>query len=85
MVLNLGLDEVNRSISRVLIRNRLIERAIELYLSTADRAATPRPALLPDAKDLDIAISELPLVYEPPTGAVARISERYREGALAGD
>ncbi|MFJ7416200.1 hypothetical protein ACIQWZ_36155 [Streptomyces sp. NPDC098077] len=50
-----GLDEINSSISRVLIRTRLIERAIELYLSTADRAATPRPALLPDAKDSDIA------------------------------
>ncbi|MEV7952885.1 hypothetical protein [Streptomyces sp. NPDC088141] len=45
----------------------------------------PRPALLPDAQDLDIVISKLPPVYEPAAGAVARISELYREQALAGD
>ncbi|MGW5928827.1 hypothetical protein ACWF2L_21640, partial [Streptomyces anulatus] len=53
VVLNLELDEVNGGISRVLTRNRRIERAIELYLSSADGAAMPRPALLPDARDLD--------------------------------
>lgn len=45
----------------------------------------PRPALLPDVQDLDIAISKLPPVYGRPAGAVARISELYREQALAGD
>ncbi|WP_371793028.1 hypothetical protein OG285_32370 [Streptomyces sp. NBC_01471] len=84
VLLALGLDEIN-GISRVLTRNRRIERAIELYLRTADGAAMPRPALLPDARDLDIAISRLPPVYEPPAGAVARISELYRERALTGD
>lgn len=84
VVLDLDLDEVN-GISRVLTRNRRIERAIELYLSTADGAAMPRPALLPDARDLGIAISKLPPVYEPPAGAVARIGELYREQVLAGD
>lgn len=84
VVLDLDLDKGN-GISRVLTRNRRIERAIELYLSTAGGAAMPRPALLPAAKDLDIAISKLPPVYEPPAGAVARISKLYRERALAGD
>ncbi|WP_434598135.1 hypothetical protein [Streptomyces sp. A5-4] len=84
VVLDLDLDEVN-GISRVLTRNRRIERAIELYLSTAGGAAIPRPALLPDARHLDITVSELPPVYEPPAEAVARISELYREQALAGD
>ncbi|MFG3403683.1 hypothetical protein [Streptomyces sp. NPDC048142] len=84
VVFDLGLDKVN-GISRVLTRNRRIERAIELHLSTDGGAAMPRPALLPDAQDLDIAISKLPPVYEPPAGAVARISELYRERALAGD
>ncbi|MGO4462959.1 hypothetical protein AB4039_37620 [Streptomyces sp. M-16] len=45
----------------------------------------PRPALLPDVRDLDIAISKLPQVYEPPAGAVARISELYCEQGLGGD
>lgn len=84
VVLDLDLEEVN-GISRVLTHNRCIERAIELYLSTADGAAMMRPALLPDARDLDIAISNLPPVYEPPAAAVARISELYREQALVRD
>ncbi|NUQ96113.1 MAG: hypothetical protein HOY79_05960 [Streptomyces sp.] len=84
VTLDLDLDEVN-GISRVLTRNRRIERAIELYLSIADGAAMPRPALLPDARDLDLAISELPTDYEPPAEAVARISELYREQAPVGD
>ena len=84
VALDLDLDEVN-GLSGVLTRNRCIERAIELYLGTAEGAAMPRPALLPDARDLDIAISELPPVYEPPAEAVARISELYREQALTGD
>lgn len=82
VVLDLDLDDVNGT-SRVLTRNRRIERAIELYLSTADGTAMPRPALLPDARDLDIAVSELPPVYEPPAQAVARISELYREQVSA--
>lgn len=81
---DLDLDEVN-GISRVLTRNRRIERAIELYLSTADGAAMLRPERLPDARDLDIAVSELPPVYEPPAEAVARISELYREQVPVGD
>lgn len=80
---DLDLDEVN-GISRVLTRNRRIERAIELYLSTADGAAMLRPEPLPDARDLGIAISELPPVYEPPAEAVARIGELYREQVPAG-
>ncbi|MFD7661252.1 hypothetical protein [Streptomyces sp. NPDC059788] len=84
VTLYLGLDEVN-GIGRVLTRNRRIERATELYLSTAHGAVIPRPALLPDTRDLGIAISKLPPVYQPPAGAVARISELYREQALAGD
>lgn len=84
VVLYLDLDEVN-GISRVLTRNRRIERAIELYLSTADGAAKLRPEPLPDARDLDIAISELPPVYEPPAEAVARISELYRGQVPVGD
>lgn len=84
VVCDLDLDEVN-NISRVLTRNRRIERAIEIYLSTAGGAVMPRPALLPDVQDLDIAISKLPPVYEPPAGAVARMSELYREQLLVGD
>ncbi|MEU7156015.1 hypothetical protein AB0A98_06160 [Streptomyces chrestomyceticus] len=79
VVLYLGLDEVN-GISRALTRNRRIEHAIELYLSTAHGVAIPRPALLPDTRNLGIAVSKLPPVYEPPAGAVARISELYRAG-----
>lgn len=45
----------------------------------------PRPALLPDVRDLDIAISKLPQVGERPTGAVARISEFHCERGLGGD
>lgn len=44
-----------------------------------------RPEPLPDARDLGIAISELPPVYEPSFEAVARIGELYRKQALAGD
>jgi hypothetical protein len=84
VTLDLDLDEVN-GISRVLTRNGRIERAIELYLSTADGAAMLRPEPLPDARDLDIAVSELPPVYEPPAEAVARISELYREQVPVGD
>ncbi|WP_169749749.1 hypothetical protein [Streptomyces aureocirculatus] len=84
VTLDLDLDEVN-GISRVLTRNRRIERAVELYLDTAAGAAMVRPEPLPDARDLDIAVSELPPVYGPPSEAVARISELYREQALAGD
>lgn len=84
VTLDLDLDEVN-SISRVLTRNRRIVRAIELYLGTADGAAMLRPEPLPDARDLDIAVSELPPVYEPPAEAVARISEVYREQIPVGD
>ncbi|KAB7835706.1 hypothetical protein [Streptomyces mobaraensis] len=80
----LDLDGVN-GISGVLSCNRRIERAIKLHLSTASGATMLRPAPLPDVQDLDIAISQLPPVYEPPAGAVARISELYREQALAGD
>ncbi|MFB7594637.1 hypothetical protein [Streptomyces sp. NPDC056160] len=84
VTLDLDLDEVN-GISRVLTRNRRIERAIELYLSTPGGAAMLRPEPLPDARDLDIAVSELPPVYEPPAEAVARISELYREQVPVGD
>ncbi|MFD4245800.1 hypothetical protein ACFWP3_30035 [Streptomyces sp. NPDC058525] len=69
----------------MLTRNRRIERAIELHLSTAGEAAMPRPALLPDAQDLNIAISKLQLFCERSAGAVARISDFYRERALTGD
>ncbi|MFF8902525.1 hypothetical protein ACF082_34210 [Streptomyces lydicus] len=84
VVLDLDLGEIN-GINRVLTRNRRIERAIELYLGTADGAAMLRPEPLPDARGLDIAVSELPPVYEPPVEAVARLSELYREQALTGD
>ncbi|MFD4475954.1 hypothetical protein ACFWPU_07545 [Streptomyces sp. NPDC058471] len=84
VTIDLDLDSVD-GINRVLTRNQCIERAIELYLSTADGAAMLRPEPLPDARDLGIAISELPPVYEPPVEAVARIGELYREQALAGD
>ncbi|MGW4104788.1 hypothetical protein [Streptomyces sp. NPDC004976] len=84
VTLDLDLDEVN-GISRVLTRNRRIERAIDLYLSTTAGAAMLRPEPLPDARDLDIAVSELPPVYEPPAEAVARISELYREQVPVGD
>ncbi|KOT47122.1 MULTISPECIES: hypothetical protein [Streptomyces] len=84
VALHLDLDEVN-GISRVLTRNRRIEHATELYLSTAHGVAIPRPVLLPDTRNFDIAVSKLPPVYEPPAGAVARVSELYREQALVGD
>ncbi|MFE7118529.1 hypothetical protein ACFU99_24240 [Streptomyces sp. NPDC057654] len=84
VLLHLGLDEVS-GISRVLIRNRRIERATEFYLNTADGAAMRRPEPLPDARDLGIAVSELPPVYEPPAGAVARISGLYHAQVLVGD
>ncbi|MEU7322521.1 hypothetical protein ABZ682_18460 [Streptomyces griseoviridis] len=44
-----------------------------------------RPEPLPDARDLDIALSKLPPVYEPPAEAIARISELYREQVPVGD
>ncbi|WP_405777771.1 MULTISPECIES: transposase [unclassified Streptomyces] len=84
VTLDLDLDEVS-GINRVLIRNQCIERAISQYLGTAEGKAMPRPAPLPGARELDVMISELPPVYEPPAGAVARIGELYREQALAGD
>ncbi|MEV6479361.1 hypothetical protein [Streptomyces sp. NPDC051576] len=62
-----------------------IERAIELYLSTAEGAAMLRPEPLPDARDLDIAGCELPPLYEAPAEAVARIGDLYREQVPVGD
>ncbi|MCY0929167.1 hypothetical protein OTB20_23805 [Streptomyces sp. H27-H1] len=38
-----------------------------------------------EIRDLDIAISKLPQVYEPPAGAVARIGELSCEQRLGGD
>ncbi|MEU9267275.1 hypothetical protein AB0E04_17745 [Streptomyces sp. NPDC048251] len=84
VTLDLDLDEVN-GISRVLTRNRRIERAISQYLDTAGGKAMPRPAPLPGARELDVTISELPPVYEPPVEAVDRICDLYHEQALAGD
>ncbi|MFE0133291.1 hypothetical protein ACFWY6_17235 [Streptomyces sp. NPDC059037] len=84
VTLDLDLDEVS-GINRVLTRNQCIERAISQYLDTAEGKAMPRPAPLPGARELDVMISELSPVYEPPPGAVARIGELYREQALAGD
>lgn len=84
VTLDLDLDEVN-GINRVLTRNQCIERAISQYLDTAEGKAMPRPAPLPGSRELDVMISELPPVYEPPAGAVARIGELYREQVLAGD
>jgi hypothetical protein len=84
VTLDLDLDEVS-GINRVLTRNQCIERAISQYLGTAEGKAMPRPAPLPGARELDVMISELPPVYEPPAEVVARIGELYREQALAGD
>ncbi|MDX3020021.1 hypothetical protein [Streptomyces acidiscabies] len=84
LALGLDLDPVG-GINRVMTRNRCIERAISQYLDTAGGRAMPRPASLPDVRELDVTISELPPVYEPPAEAVARICEMYREQALAGD
>ncbi|MFK0154113.1 hypothetical protein ACIQVK_18830 [Streptomyces sp. NPDC090493] len=72
-------------INRVLIRNRCIERAISQYLDTANGKAMPRPAPLPSVRELDLAVDELPPVYEPPAEAVGRICMLYREQARAGD
>ncbi|MFF8917479.1 hypothetical protein ACF08M_30265 [Streptomyces sp. NPDC015032] len=71
--------------NRVLTRNRRIERAVELYLGTAEGETRLRPVPLPDAHELDITIRELPPVYEPDPEAIARIGELYREQALASD
>ncbi|MEU0030749.1 hypothetical protein [Streptomyces sp. NPDC006335] len=84
VTLDLDLDGVN-GINRLLTRNQRIERAISQFLDTAEGKAMPRPAPMPGARELDVMISELPPVYEPPAGAVARIGELYREQALAGD
>ncbi|MEU0942403.1 hypothetical protein ABZ379_06345 [Streptomyces canus] len=84
VTLDLDLVPVD-GISRVLTRKRRIERAINLYLETAGGKDMPRPAPLPGARELDVTISELPPVYEPPAEAVARICELYREQVLAGD
>ncbi|MFD4947006.1 hypothetical protein ACFWNT_31890 [Streptomyces sp. NPDC058409] len=84
VALDLNLDEAT-CIVRVPTRNRRIERAIERHLSTADGAAMPRPAPLPGIQALDIAVSELPPVYEPSAGDVARISAIYRKQQLAGE
>ncbi|MYR56595.1 hypothetical protein GTY54_10205 [Streptomyces sp. SID625] len=80
----LNLDPVD-GVDRVLRRNQRIERAISQYLDTAAGKAMPRPAPLPGARELDVMISKLPPVYEPPVEAVAQICELYREQALAGD
>ncbi|MEU9167780.1 hypothetical protein AB0D34_08295 [Streptomyces sp. NPDC048420] len=84
VTLDLDLDGAN-GINRLLTRNQRIERAISQFLDTAEGKAMPRPAPMPGARELDVMISELPPVYEPPAGAVARIGELYREQALAGD
>ncbi|MFE6939586.1 hypothetical protein [Streptomyces chartreusis] len=84
VTLDLDLDEAN-GISRVLTRNRRIERAISQYLDTAEGKAMPRPTPLPGVRELDVMIGELPPVYEPPAEAVAQIRKLYHEQALAGD
>ncbi|MFJ9901195.1 hypothetical protein ACIQPR_48650 [Streptomyces sp. NPDC091280] len=81
---SLDLDEVN-AISRVLIGNRRIRRAISQYLDTPEGKALPPPVPLPGVRELDVTMSELPPAYEPPAEAVARICEFYREQPLARD
>ncbi|MGW6606063.1 hypothetical protein [Streptomyces sp. NPDC055036] len=84
VTLDLRLDPVG-GINRVLTRNRCIERAISQYLDTTEGKTLPRPAPLPGVQELDVAMGELPPVYEPPVGAVTRISELYREQAPVAD